>query len=310
MAEKVERLVNLTVALLEARRPLTLDDLRRRTGYYDQGDRESTRRMFERDKDDLRRLGVPIETRPTDAFEVETGYIIDRSAYEMPDIDLDADEVAALAVALRVAGDQGARLGLTKLAARAPDPAPVAAPVAERVTVNADALDDLADPLLERRTVGFDYRARSGEPSTRRVDPYAVVQRRGAWYLIGHDHDRDDLRVFRLDRIDGRIRARSEPDAFVRPSDLDIDAIVLGPSADEVEVLIAVAAQATWHVEVRGGEATGDEVAGWRVYRLPSVGEWWALRWVLEMGADVEVLAPDSLRTTVIDHLRALAAAS
>jgi proteasome accessory factor B len=66
---KVERLVNLTVALLEARRPLTFDQIKARTRFYGQDDAESARRMFERDKDELRRLGVPIETRPVQFSE-------------------------------------------------------------------------------------------------------------------------------------------------------------------------------------------------------------------------------------------------
>jgi proteasome accessory factor B len=118
---KVERLVNLTVALLEARRPMTFAEIRRRTRFYEQDDAESARRMFERDKDELRRLGVPIEVREL-AFGDELGYLVDRGAYEVEDLDLTPEEVAALAMAVQLTGSEGEHLALTKLVARAPDP--------------------------------------------------------------------------------------------------------------------------------------------------------------------------------------------
>lgn len=299
MSAKVERLVNLTVALLETRRPMTFDEIRRRTRYYQQDDHESARRMFERDKDDLRRLGIPVEARSLDAFDAETGYTIDRRSYELPDVDLSSEEVAALSLALRLTGDEGARLGLTKLAARAPDPVGLGVAVQADVAVGEGPFDDLAEPLVTCQAVRFAYRRRDGSASERVVDPYALVQRRGAWYLVGRDHTRDAVRAFRLDRLASRLRPVGEPSAFQRPADFDPSPHVDGPAEDEVDVELAVSPDVRWEVELRGGERTGEEHGGWPVYRLRSAGPARTATWLLGLGDEAVVLGPETVRAEV-----------
>jgi predicted DNA-binding transcriptional regulator YafY len=117
--------------------------------------------------------------------------------------------------------------------------------------------DTLADALVRHVPLRFTYRTAAGSQATRTVDPYAVVQRRGAWYLVARDHDRDAQRAFRLDRVEGRIVTAGEPGAYDPPEDLDPAAAVAGPDADRVEVELAVAPAARWAVEARGGQATG-----------------------------------------------------
>ncbi|MFW5933835.1 MAG: helix-turn-helix transcriptional regulator, partial [Actinomycetota bacterium] len=199
MTPKVERLVNLTVALLETRQPMTLAELKRRTGYYTQDDHASARRMFERDKDELRQLGIPVETRPVPRSD-EYGYLIPRGRYELPDVDLTAEEVASLALAVRMTGVEGTPLALAKLAARAPEPAPLETDPTTRVELETEPVDAVAEMVVQRQPVTFEYRAADGTQRVRTVDPYGVVRRRAAWYLVGRDHDRDAVRAFRLDR--------------------------------------------------------------------------------------------------------------
>jgi proteasome accessory factor B len=306
---KVERLVNLTVALLETRRPLTYRELRTRTREYQQTDPESARRQFERDKDDLRGLGVPVETVDV-AFEEEPGYRIDRRAYELPDVELAADEVAALALAVRLAGEDTSRLALAKLAARAPDPTALDASGAPEVDLAVDPIGDvLADALQRHTPLRFTYRTAAGDAAPRTVDPHAVVQRRGAWYLVAHDHDRDAQRVFRLDRVEGRMRPAGEPGSFTPPADLDLGAAVAGPESERLEVDLAVAPSARWAVESRGGVEVGDDRAdGWVVLRVAGVDRLRDRSWLLGLGDEVEVLAPADLRTEIAAALRTIAA--
>lgn len=307
MAVKVERLVNLTIALLEARRPVTLDELRRRTGYYAQDDRESARRMFERDKDELRRLGVPVRT-DFDPLSGEAGYVVDRRDYELPDVDLDRDEMAALAVALRVTGQADERLALSKLAARAPDPLGAPASVDARVSLETDAVDGVADAVVGRQAIQFLYRTGAGEERQRTLDPYGVVLRRGTWYVVGRDHDRDALRAFRLDRVRSHVVAVGPPGAYVLPDDLDLASHVTGPAVEVADVHLAVTPTARWAAEARGGQVVDQLPDGRDVVRLSDADPWRLLPWVLGHGDDVEVLAPDDLRARVRDHLAALVA--
>ena len=305
MSDKAERLVNLTIALLEARRPVTFAELRRRTGYYGQDDAESARRMFERDKDDLRKLGVPVSTEEV-AFGDEIGYRIPRSSYELPDIDLDADEVASLAVALRVSAGDGSALALAKLAARAPDPTQIPVP-STRVSLSPEPVDAVAAAVLDRATLRFSYRTASGTTGVRRVDPYAVVRRRAAWYLVGRDHDREALRAFRLDRITDRPRVVSPPGAFEPPAALDVAAAVSGPETVPVEARLAVSPPARWHVELRGGVPTGEEEGGRPVFRIEGVDPVRDRSWILGLGPEVVVLHPPELRDAVRSTLAAVA---
>jgi proteasome accessory factor B len=306
VAPKVERLVNLTIALLEARRPMTFAEIRRRTRFYEQDDAESARRMFERDKDELRRLGVPVEVREI-SFGDELGYVVDRKAYELADVDLTPEEVASLAMALQLTGAEGQQLALSKLVARAPDPAELGARPSTRVALEADPIDEVGEAVLERQPLRFTYRTAAGDRAQRTVDPYAVVQRRAAWYLVGRDHDRDAVRAFRLDRVEGTPDPVGEAGGFTPPEDLDIAAAVSGPGAVPVDVDLAVAPAARWSVELRGGSDTGRTHRGHPVLRVRGLDPVRDRSWLLGLGPEVVVLAPDELRDEVVAGLRRLA---
>jgi proteasome accessory factor B len=305
MSEKVERLVNLTVALLETRRPLTLAEIRRKVAGYGHDDPESARRMFERDKEDLRRLGVPVETVALDAWETEWGYRVDRHDYELPPVEIAAEEVAALALAVHLTGQDQVRIGLTKLAAGAPDPPEVPAPAA-RVDVGLRGTDGVAEALVDRRALSFRYRTATGEVSDRTIDPYGLVQRRGAWYLVGRDHRRDAVRAFRLDRLVGDPLAVGGPDAFIPPADLDLAEAASGPRTETVDAVLAVRPELATEVAHREGRVTGARDDGRVTVSFTGVDRERLIAHVLRFGADVEVLTPPALRTEVADRLRSV----
>ncbi|HEX2028718.1 MAG TPA: WYL domain-containing protein [Nitriliruptorales bacterium] len=307
MTAKVERLINLTVALLETRRPMTFAQIRRSVAGYGHDDHESARRMFERDKEDLRRLGVPIETRALDAFDVERGYRIDRAAYALPAVDLSAEEVAALAIALQVTGEESARLGLAKLATRAPDPPATPGGPPVRVEVAGERLDDVAEALVQHRALRFGYRTATGAWSTRTVDPYGAMQRRGVWYLVGRDHDRDAVRTFRLDRLTERPQPAGDAGAFEVPADVHLVSLVAGPAGEGLVAEVAVSPAVHWEAVRRGGCDVAVRDDGWRVLRFDDVDPDRYLPWVLGLGADAEVLSPLQLRAEAARRLRLLA---
>jgi proteasome accessory factor B len=203
----VERLVNLTIALLETRRPLTFDELRRRTGYYPQADAASARRMFERDKETLRSLGVPIETRQDFGME-DPGYLIDRRTYELRGVDLDAEEVAALALAVEMLGAGGPR-SRSRRSRRAPRTRRRSI-AATRVGIPVTDVDAFAPPSssVACRPLRVPHRRRSERDADRRAvrhraPPPRVVPRRTRPSTGGP-------RGFRTDRMLGGARgARS-----------------------------------------------------------------------------------------------------
>lgn len=212
--QKLERLLNLTAVLLHTGRPLTVNELRERVPGYPDGD-VAFRRSFERDKDDLREMGLPIDLVPIPGTDPPAeGYRIPRNQYYLPDPGLEPDELAALqlaAAAVRVDDTAGTE-ALWKLggASRGAEVVPMSA------SIPTDAnLPALFNAVSSRSVVTFEYR---GE--VREVQPYRLGFQSGFghWYLRGFDLARDGIRAFRLDRIDGPIAA-GRPGAFDIPDD-------------------------------------------------------------------------------------------
>lgn len=205
---RIERLLNLTAALLNAERLLSADQLRERVpGYPD--DKASFRRQFERDKDALRELGLPLTMEPLtfDNAAAQFGYRIFPDDYYLRDPGLAPDELSALHLAARVVhveGLEGAgaqwKLGLPSTAV---DPAegPVVQVASGETFVPAnEALASIFSAIATGRVVHFGYRA---EPRT--VEPGQLSFRNGHWYLAGFDTGRNDDRSFRVDRMDGPV---------------------------------------------------------------------------------------------------------
>ena len=205
---RLERLINLVAALLDSERPLTIDQLRTRLPGYAEND-GAFRRAFERDKEALRELGVPLVTEPVDpAYPSVEGYRIPKESYYLRDPELAPDELAALhlaASAVRMEGANGVealwKLG-GELAEEGPSPAVAALP-------GADHLAPLFEAISARRRVTFTYRDRQ-----RRIDPHRLSFRNGHWYLAGFDHDAGEDRSFRLDRLESDVVAAEAVGSF------------------------------------------------------------------------------------------------
>ncbi|MDQ6784666.1 MAG: WYL domain-containing protein [Actinomycetota bacterium] len=254
--DRLERLVNLVAALLDAQRPLSRDELRRRVGGYT-GEAETFRRTFERDKDVLRQMGMPLVTEPLDPErpDDQVGYRIPRERYELADPGLDDDELAALRLAASAVAVEGAwgrdatTTALRKLAATGSSsglPSTTSTDVgrkAEGMALLSGGEQVVAAfaAVAERRSVTFTYRSQP-----RRVDPWRLSYRKGQWYLSGFDHDRGSERLFRLDRVDGAIEASGPGGAFDRPA-----ASATAPPApwrlgDGDETVVEVAVDGPW----------------------------------------------------------------
>lgn len=312
---KTERLLNLLLALLHTRRPLTKAEIRRAMPEYQDGSAEAFDRTFERDKNDLRALGVPITTGPVDpGFDDEEGYRVDPDEYALPELVFTAEELTMLGVAARVWGQASlstaAQRALHKITALEPDEdpsgdaLPAALGVQPVIRTPEAAFTGLRDAIDARRAVEFDYR-RSGAPITRRrVHPWALLLRRGRWYVTGHDLDRDAPRVFRLSRVVGRVRPTGPADVVQVPADHDPSAMIAAATegtTDTVEARVTVTpgrgwALRRWADEVTPG-ASGDLLVLRAADRSRIVGQ------LAELGPDLLGVEPADLRTQVVDRL-------
>ena len=207
---KLERLLKLLAILLDTTVPLSAEDLRRRLGGYPDND-ASFRRAFERDKDDIRQLGVTIQKQNVpDRDPPVEGYFIDQVEYAGKDPGLEADELAALhlAAALVRVEDLGDD-ALWKLGGRPTSQAPDAEPAVHLAsTEQTNNAGILQVAIAKRQLVRFTY----GDVD-RELEPARLSFKRGRWYVSGIDRSRGAERVFRLDRIETAIEV-GEANAF------------------------------------------------------------------------------------------------
>ncbi|WP_174553552.1 helix-turn-helix transcriptional regulator [Nocardia arizonensis] len=319
---KVERLMNLVIALLSTRQFLTAERIRDSVaGYEDSASDEAFSRMFERDKNELRDLGIPLEVGQVSRYSTVEGYRINRDAYELPDIDLSDEEAAAVAVAVQMwespelaAAAEGALLKLRAAGVHVETDAAVASvpAVPARTRGSEPVLGKLLAAIDAGQAVRFEHRGAVNAPYLMRdVEPWGVVTRHGRWYLVGHDRDRDAVRSFRLSRIGDDITAYGRVNAVRKPAGVDLRSVV-----DRATSSAPVTGSATvWVADGRGrdlrrlGKAVGDRVIGGRsgvVVELP-VRSWdWVARLITGLGADALVMEPEELRVDVVARLRSV----
>ncbi|KZF03989.1 MULTISPECIES: helix-turn-helix transcriptional regulator [Rhodococcus] len=320
---KVERLMNLVICLLSTRQFLTAEWIRESVaGYDDSTSHEAFSRMFERDKNELRDLGVPLETGTATRFGGVEGYRINRDAYELPDIDLTSAESAAVAVAVKLWESpeltSAAQSALLKLRAAGiqvdqSESAAAVTAVPARTRGSEPALGALLAAIDDGRSVRFQHRPSLTEPfTTRTVQPWGVVTFRGRWYLVGHDVDRNDTRTFRLSRIGDDVKPFGTAQSVRKPDGIDLQDIVRRVAGTSS---VAGTARVWLHdgkaLELRRmGTVVGVQSLGARsgtVVEVP-VRSWdWISRLIAGHGADAVVLEPAELRADVISTLRTAA---
>lgn len=311
--KKTERLVNLVLCLLATNRFLSVQEIRDKVPGYDADNEEAFRRMFERDKAELRDIGVPLETGSDSGWDDEVGYRIARRDYSLPEISLTADEAAAVVLAGRLW--QSAPLaGPTASALLKLQAAGVQAPsgptgLEPRIGVTEPAFEACLQAVRDGRRLRFSYRAAGRtRVEERDVEPWGVVSWHGRWYLVGHDRGRDGTRVFRLSRVVGDARPYGEPDVVRRPEGVVLRDLVARSVAETPTstAVVRVRAGSAWELR-RAATSVAPAGAGWDRLELGySDPERLADR-VTAFGADAVVDSPAEVRDAVVARLRLLA---
>lgn len=316
--------MNLVIALLSTRGYITAEKIRSSVaGYGDSPSDEAFSRMFERDKNELRDLGIPLETGRVSSFDPVEGYRINRDAYALPEVALTQDEAAAVAVATQlwespelITATQGALLKLRAAGIEVDPDAPVtiASPAgAAGLRGSQDRLEPLLAAIDAGQAVQFSHRRSRAEPYTvRTVEPWGVVTEKGRWYLVGHDRDRDATRVFRLSRIGEAITALSPVGAVTRPEGVDLRAIVVDAVADPptgVQARVWVADGRGTALRRAATSLGARQLAGrdGEVIELDIGSTDRLTQEIAGYGADAVVLEPESLRRDVLGRLHAQA---
>jgi proteasome accessory factor B len=318
--KKTERLLSLVVCLLSTRRYLTADQIREAVPGYPEPD-DTFKRMFERDKEELRELGIPLETGITHPFDEEPGYRVQQQAYELPELRLEADEAAVLGLAARVwqrAELAGAAAGaLLKLRAAGIDAEDFDATARQGIEPRLNTAEPAFGPLWEAvrdgRPVAFDYRAAGrSEPQRRELEPWGVVNRLGRWYVAGRDTKRDAVRVFRLSRIEGTVRFTGPSGRVKVPAGTDVREIVRSwdkvPLREHTAVLRVKSGSGHSLRRYALDDRPNPDTPGWDLVTVAYSGPGWYAEHLASFGADVVVIEPPDLREAVIRKLKGVLA--
>ncbi|PYI66293.1 hypothetical protein CVV68_14835 [Arthrobacter livingstonensis] len=327
--DSVERLLNLVIALLGTRRGRSRKFIRQNVNGYAGSGRTADgeeklqvafERMFERDKDTLRQVGIPIisATSFDDDEQEQTLYRIDPADYRVPEIRLDEQSMMMLAVAANVwsgaAFSEAAQSALRKVATRAGlgwyDDDTI---VQSRIRTLEPAFEPLWAALRNGHPVSFGYRgAGAAETATRTVRPWGLGSKYGEWYLSGFDVDRDAPRNFRLSRISSEV-AIDSTGHFERPEGFSIAQVLEGLGTGEpASALVEVPTDGAHHLRSREGTAIAG--AGSRPgtellsisYREPEL----MADDLASLGAQAVVREPALLRRSVVQRLQAADAAA
>jgi len=307
--DPAERLLNLVIALTHARVRMTRSEIRNSVAGYDPvapaGDAAEAKRrdaaferMFERDKDDLRRMGLPLRTVTDATHGDDIGYKIDATDAALEPLELTQAELAVLALAAEYW--QGATLGadaklaLTKAASSAEPRLAAVLPFAARSTASQDATATLAEAIQERQRVQFVYASAASDTEERTVEPWRILIRGGAEYVFGFDVERGEPRTYRIVRIEGAVRPIGPPGTYDIPDRLPERFFAAQPTHT---ARVAVLPEAGHALRARGTLVGRD--GPWELFDVPYAHEDSLRDEVLGLAGVARVVSPSSVADAV-----------
>jgi len=308
VSRKSERLVNLTIALLATKRFLTKSEIFNSVDGYE-GTAETKERMFERDKDDLRSLGIDIEVGSFDPlFNDEAGYKIKQEKYQFELGDISSTEVSLLSLAAEAwqeasFGDVAQRALLKLRSIGIPSDELSIPATVQKLNDGGQDLSLITQAIAQSQRLAFAYLDSSLKIKMRSVVPIALSTRNGFWYLSGVDQEIQEIRTFRVDRINGPIAASAGPKDFQTPTGFDSSK---APSESPTNSFALIDVRVGKAPSLRALAISTQSLGEWDQVKIPILNLDSLCSLVLWHGPDAFVQEPAELRELVIDHLEAL----
>lgn len=328
--EKLVRQLSLVAYFMAKKgRPVSADDVLRNVEGYDfeTMSPETFARRFYADRDDLRRLGIEIESGQ-DEFSESVSYWLPPENFLLPAVPFSGEELAALHTCLYLLEGQFAYSHLLRLALQSlalgsgntlDDPATSCVSV-DMATSGFDSeiakrQQKIDDAVANRKTIRFEYHTFSSDKvEERQVDPYSMMYTHGEWYLVGYSHERDGIRMFKLRRIRGRIKyIDKKVHNFEAPADFSVERYVhlepwqMGPELGMAE--ISFSAQCGWWAKNNyshcGDFETLDD--GSCTFRTGYADGRQICSLVLRRSADSRLEGPEELRLQMADIVEKIA---
>jgi len=308
VSRKSERLVNLTIALLATGRWITKSEIYENIEGYS-GEPDAKERMFERDKEELRNLGIDIEVGTFDPlFEDEVGYRIRPENYRIQISELTPQQLALISSATQswrgAILDSKASAGLTKLKALGIESDVDGIPMNPHQVRNSDTnLAKVIDALALRKTISFDYRASDNTDENRALEPYGVGTKNGFWYVAGNDLERRAVRLFRLDRVVSEVKEQGRGASYEIPEDFSMHNQLQSRTRKNVAQLLVRKGKADRlrkHASVQESQDEWDSVK----YQYSDMKD--LIRDLLWHRDDVKVIGPTEVKESLMASLHSV----
>jgi proteasome accessory factor B len=299
---KTERLINLTLALLATKRYLKKSEILTNVQGYE-GSQDAKERMFERDKDDLRSLGIEIEVGDLDIFfEDEPGYRIPQKTYELNVPNLTGRELALLSVASNFWNDSilapNAQSGIRKLQSLGiPASLDFEFKMKYRFENPSELLEEISKAILQKSRISFTYD--SASLKTRHLEPYRIVFWNSYWYLIGMDIDRDAIRLFKLSRFQGSVEISKKKNEFNIPTDFDVSQHLPKQDVEIIRRAVVDIRKDSGALFRRRGKQTAEGVE-FDTYEIDYENERAFLREILWHGENIRLVEPQALKEQLL----------
>jgi proteasome accessory factor B len=307
VSRKPERLINLTIALLATQRYLTKSEIFRKVQGYE-GSAETKERMFERDKDDLRTLGIVIDVGSFDPlFNDEAGYRIKSEHYQLDLGPVTPTEISLLSLAADAwqgaAFADATQTALLKLSAIGIAADPIDIPgFAPKLSNSTKDLELITEAIAQTNFLHFAYLSNSLTTELRTIVPIALSNRSGYWYVSGVDQDIQEVRTFRLDRVQGEIKGSKNTEPFEFPAEFEVNEAEMG--AINTFALIDVR-KGKGHT-LRNLAISSKDLGEWDQIKIPLFNFQSLAAEILWHGDDVFVQEPLELRNLIVEQLQAL----
>ena len=299
-SQKTERLINLTLALLASKRYLSKAEILRNIPGYE-GSPETKERMFERDKDDLRSLGIQIDVNNFDPlFEDEQGYLIKSDSFQFAENEFTKEELLLLTMAANLWHDsaveidsQNALLKIQSLSG--PVENDMTTTPTLRITEDWQLLVSIFTAVQNKQILEFSYRGKK-----RQVNPYGLYSSNGFWYLIAFEIN--VIKSFKLVRIEGEVDLIGEKDAFEKPDNFNVGNF-LKEESNSVSLVSKLQVRKGAALSLRKKFTVKDLDSEWDLMDIPYTNEQELLEMVLWHGTDLKLIEPAALRQLLVANL-------
>lgn len=299
-SQKTERLINLTLALLASKRYLSKAEILRNIPGYE-GSPETKERMFERDKDDLRSLGIQIDVNNFDPlFEDEQGYLIKSDSFQFAENEFTKEELLLLTMAANLWHDsaveidsQNALLKIQSLSG--PVENDMTTTPTLRITEDWQLLVSIFTAVQNKQILEFSYRGKK-----RQVNPYGLYSSNGFWYLIAFEIN--VIKSFKLVRIEGEVDLIGEKDAFEKPDNFNVGNF-LKEESNSVSLVSKLQVKKGAALSLRNKFTVKDLDSEWDLMDIPYTNEQDLLEMVLWHGTDLKLIEPAALRQLLVTNL-------